>query len=108
MQGKPIVERALVQAPTVVSTAQTLKSRLAEWTDWDVAGYHLGAALGMLPEWPDNDVWPADKKWIFWSSNPTGDVLSEMLRSMVRLGFLELDEEEHRLRYNQHFDCTLP
>lgn len=72
-----------------------LKERLLDWTDFDVAGYQLGVVLGLLPEWPKGEAW-GPHKWVFWSANPLGDALYEMLRSLVTLGVLERSGEAFR------------
>jgi len=72
-----------------------LRDRLAEWTDFDVAGYHLGVVLGLLPEWPEGEAW-GDHKWVFWSANPLGDALYMMLRNLTSLGILEHNGDAFR------------
>jgi hypothetical protein len=72
-----------------------LRTRLATWTDFDVAAYHLGVVLGLLPEWPEATAW-GEHKWVFWSANPLGDTLYMILRTLTSLGVLEHDGEAFR------------
>ena len=65
-------------APLPPHLVGALKERLIDWTDFDVAGYQLGVVLGLLPEWPKGEAW-GEHKWVFWSANPLGDALYEML-----------------------------
>lgn len=54
-----------------------LKERLAGWTDWDGAAYHLGACLGFWPDFgapPSHDPWHG-VKGIMWSNNLLGNAL---------------------------------
>ena len=63
-----------------------LKERLKEWTDFDVALYGLGVVIGIFEKdtWFDNN-----QKWIFWSNNPLGNTLHEILGKLVSTGILE-------------------
>jgi hypothetical protein len=53
----------------------TLKQTLADWTDLDVAAYHLAICLGLMQfELPF-----AKAKHVFWTNHPIGTLLVEML-----------------------------
>jgi hypothetical protein len=85
---------------------KTLRERLADWHDFDGAAYELGVVLGLFPEFgqePGQDPWHGTKG-IFWSANPLGDVLNEMLHKLVEVGMLDFDDE--RFRWNP--TCTVP
>lgn len=87
-------------------TLMTLRDRLADWTDFDGAAYELGVVLGLFPKefGVDGDLWHGTKG-IFWSANPLGDALSEVLESLCRAGVLEKDED-HRYRWNSAYEVS--
>lgn len=86
--------------------SQTLRSNLAEWTDADVASYFVAVALGIAPD-PGSkwDSW-GGKKWIFWSADPLGEALYQILEMLTERGVLEKDDKETRFRWNPSFDWT--
>lgn len=81
---------------------ETLKVRLSDWTDWDIAEYQLGIVLGIFPEWPKNTPWRGDKG-VIWSANPIGDMLYQTLRGLVAIDLLQFDDGEHRYRANPDY-----
>lgn len=82
-------------------TSPTLRANLADWTDFDFAAYHGATALGVAPK--SEHAW-GGKKWMFWSDNPMGRGLYEVLEMLTKCGVLEYDEEEVRYRWNPAFD----
>jgi hypothetical protein len=64
-----------------------------EWQDFDGAQYELGRALGLFKDQTFQEV-----KHVFWTSNPVGDCLSDMLICMAEAGLLERDADEMRFR----------
>lgn len=48
---------------------KTLAERLKDWTDWDVAEYHLGVVFGLFPEWTGSwgDEATAPYKGVIWN-----------------------------------------
>lgn len=88
----------------------SLQERLAGWTDWDLAMYHLGACLGFWPEFgaPGDATGPFDPwhgvKGVMWSANPLGDAISYFLGALVLEGCLERkDEHNIELRWNPNY-----
>lgn len=79
---------------------QTLKELLEDWTDADVAAFHLARCLGVMG--PDVPAM-ASAKHVFWSSNSVGDTLYQMLQLLVGTGVMEHDEEESRYRWSPAF-----
>lgn len=79
----------------------TLRERLHNWTDWDVAEYHLGAALGLWPEWDDvsgcDDPWHGFKG-VIWSNTPVGNLLHTTIRQLVDIGMLESKDDGEYVR----------
>jgi hypothetical protein len=88
----------------------SLQERLAGWTDWDGASYHLGACLGFWPEFgaPGDATGPFDPwhgvKGVIWSSNPLGNTLATFLEGLVKIGALERrDEPDIQFRWNPKY-----
>lgn len=81
------------------TSVASLQERLAGWTDWDGAMYHLGACLGFWPEFgaPGDATGPFDPwhgiKGVIWSTNPLGSALANFLEALVDEGCLERKEE---------------
>ena len=84
-----------------------LRPSLKTWTEIDVAAFHAGVALGIVPPLSDekNLYGFGDKKWIFWTENPLGSMLFDLLETMVTLNILEKHEgDDHLYRWNATFD----
>ena len=64
---------------------RSLRETLADWTDWDGAGYALGVCLGLMPPAPGF----GRAKHVFWSSHPVGEALYRALDILVGVGILE-------------------
>ena len=78
----------------------TLRDGLTEWTDWDVAGFSLAVCLGLMPA---QEGWGLTKP-VFWSDNPIGNVLYQILDELVAIEVLERREEPDRqYRWNPRF-----
>jgi hypothetical protein len=82
---------------------RTLRERLRDWQDCDVAEYELGVTLGLWPEWgggpPEEDPWHGHKG-VFWAANPLGTMLHETLVGLAKLGMLESREAGLEFRWN--------
>jgi hypothetical protein len=76
-----------------------LKERLSEWQDFDVAGFFLGKALGVIPA--ERSWWRS--KALFWG-DPVGTRLIKVLNLLVDSGFLERDDDEAKYRWAPDFD----
>lgn len=87
------------------STA-SLKERLADWVDWDIACYQVGACLGFWPEFGapyNHDSWHG-AKCVIWSANPLGDALSSLIFALSEEGCLERrDEPDIQYRWNPNY-----
>ena len=66
----------------------SLADDLADWTDWDVAAYALGRALGLFREADFLGV-----KQVFWTDNHLGVGLHDALLALVSAGVLDRREE---------------
>ena len=62
-----------------------LRERLRDWEDYDVAGFYLGKALGVIP--PEDSF--GEAKHLFWAASEDGMKLIDMVRFLVDRGFLE-------------------
>lgn len=76
--------------------AAPIRETLREWEDWDVAEYKLGICLGMFPPEDGQFVNFRRHKHLWWSTNPVGDALHDILKRLVTVGVLEFDEDERR------------
>ncbi|WP_432016572.1 hypothetical protein [Streptomyces hydrogenans] len=66
-----------------------LSEGLAGWTDWDGAAFVAGRSLGIFEE----SVTFTQVKPVFWTDNPLGNALHEVLLQLVAAGVLERREE---------------
>lgn len=63
---------------------------LAEWTDFDQAGYRLGTFLGAIPA----DRGFGSMKGHFWIDGfPLGIMVDEILESMVKAGVVQKNDD---------------
>ena len=79
---------------------------MADWEKFDVAAYHLGVVLGIFPELDfKNDTW-ANSKHIFWSNNPLGESLHDILQEIVHIKMLEYDDGNPAYRWDVNFKIS--
>ena len=79
----------------------TLGEELADWRDFDVAGYLLARALGVIPA---EVQFHSDAKHVFWSDNPIGTAMYRTLDQLVEAGVLEKrNEPDIQYRWNPSF-----
>ena len=84
----------------------SLRHTLKDWTEIDVTAFHAGVALGIIPPLSDEkEIYNfGGKKWIFWTENPLGTLLFELLENLVSLNILEKHENDDQLfRWNSSF-----
>ena len=62
---------------------------LADWTDWDLAAYHLGRCVGVFR---DGDF-ATKHKGVFWTDSALGNGLHEALLALNQAGLLLRREE---------------
>ena len=81
---------------------ETLKEALSEWCEVDSAMWALAILLGLMT--PETD-YQGSAKHVFWSNNPTGNMLSDFLTRLVELGVLEYrdTEADYEYRWNPSF-----
>jgi hypothetical protein len=72
-----------------------LQDYFDEWLDFDAAAFRLGCVLGIF----DSDSRMTDHKRVFWSANPLGEALQEVLLALVTAGVLEMREGEMQFRW---------
>jgi hypothetical protein len=83
----------------------TLKELLVEWLDFDGAAHAVGQCLGLWGEYGaphDKDPWRGTKH-IFWSRNPLGEALHNLLLGLVEDGMLEISEDGLKFRWNSKY-----
>ncbi|MCX5335948.1 hypothetical protein [Streptomyces sp. NBC_00140] len=66
-----------------------LSESMAGWTDWDGAAFMVGRSLGIFGR---SETF-TQVKWVFWTDNPVGNALHEVLLQLVAAGVLERREE---------------
>ena len=82
-----------------------LRETLADWTDWDMAAFCLGRTLGLYER--QNDWWRM--KGTFWTENPMGSTLHDMLLALAKAGVLEERREpDQQFRFNRAGGVRLP
>jgi hypothetical protein len=81
--------------------ALSLKELLREWEDQDTAAFQVGVTLGILP--PDDPGHNTFRRFkgLLWSNNPVGNFLYHSLDELVRLGFIEHDDNEMKYRWRE-------
>lgn len=90
-------------------SSSPLKIRLANWHDWDGAAYELGVCLGI---WGDYGAPLSEDPWhglkhIFWTDNPLGNSLYNMLMNLVESGVLECKEDNLCFRWNPNYKIDM-
>jgi hypothetical protein len=87
----------------------SLAERLKDWTEWDLAMWHVAVVLGL---WDDDgnppgpghkegeytDAWKGHKGTI-WSTNPTSEAITRLMLLLVEHGFLEYDNDTTSYRW---------
>lgn len=81
---------------------ETFIARIKDWTDYDVAMHLLALQIGIVDE--DKGSFQSEYKWIYWSDNPYGNMLGDMLNKMIEVGVLLYDEEDQKVKYNPDFE----
>ena len=79
---------------------ETLKQKLKDWTDLDVAAYELAINLGIIS--PDVKF-ATDAKHVFWSKHIIGDRLYEFLFKLIDIKILEVAIDNEKVRWNAKF-----
>ena len=80
----------------------SLKEALNNWTDADLAAYHLALCLGLMT--PDIDF-ATRAKHVFWAANPIGHMLYQMLNELTQQTILQKrDEPDYQFRWNTNFN----
>lgn len=77
----------------------SLREHLADWTDFDGAQYALALLLGLMSDGTD---FATTAKHVFWTNNPTGNMLSITLACLVTLGALE-ENDNGQFRWNPEY-----
>ncbi|MDB6064684.1 MAG: hypothetical protein JWR26_892 [Pedosphaera sp.] len=81
----------------------SLKTELAEWQDYDRAGYVLACVIGIIPHEDGKYIPITSVKYMFWSANELGEELVRILQQLARVGVLQDDSEEQKFRWNPNF-----
>src|SRR5689334_453077 len=74
---------------------------MSDWTDWDVAHFAIGRAIGVF----DRDYGEiANIAEVFYTSNPIGESLLKIADELVKVGYLEHDPDRQKYRLKRGFD----
>tara|TARA_Y100000310_G_scaffold130972_1_gene130192 strand:- start:28524 stop:28886 length:363 start_codon:yes stop_codon:yes gene_type:complete len=76
---------------------KTIREQFDDWVDFDVAAFIMGATIGLFEE--DSFI---KNKGIFWTSNPTGDILFDMLEHLVANDML-IKNDDMKFKWNDKF-----
>lgn len=80
----------------------SLRDHLADWTDWDGAGYALGLSLGLF----EGLNFQTGAKHVFRTDNALGEGLHDALLALARAGVLERREDpDEEFRWNPGQEC---
>ena len=79
-----------------------LRLMLSEWTDADIAEYHIAVALGLF-DVGTKVTFAGKYKWLFETRNRCSDMISSMLKGLTDMGVLEHDEEGMTYRWNPEY-----
>lgn len=79
-----------------------LKELLAEWEDYDIAQYYLACSLGIMNYDQDFSKEYKKVKGVFWINNKVGNMLYNILESMVEGELLETNDDG-MFRWNKSF-----
>jgi hypothetical protein len=81
---------------------KTLREYLTDFVDWDGASFYLGVTLGL---WSEDSF--MKNKGVFWSNNPVGKMLHELLQALVETNVLErIEEPDTRYRWKGVVDVS--
>jgi hypothetical protein len=80
---------------------ETLKTKLEDWTDWDIAMFSLAQCLGLMSKTVRFNL---EAKHVFWTDNPVGKMLYDMLQKLVDTDILlARDEPDKQYKWNPNF-----
>ena len=75
----------------------TLKDMLSDWHDWDGAEFAVAVSLGIMEDGYESYQ---KNKGTFWTANPLGDSLYQILQELVKMGLVEKrDEPDDQYRW---------
>ncbi|MEU1410678.1 hypothetical protein [Streptomyces sp. NPDC005731] len=94
--GVRTVGSAMIQEEGGAMVTDALPGVLADWTDYDAAGFELGKILGVFPA---NATFGGVKRMFWVDGYPLGEMLVDLLDRMVEAGVL-LRNEDLQYRWN--------
>jgi hypothetical protein len=80
---------------------KTLKDRLIDWTDDDVAAFSLAVVLGLVAD--GQDSFARVNKHLFWTDNVLLHTLTILLKKLVGSGILRKNTND-QYKWNELYD----
>jgi len=77
------------------NSQMTFFDHVSEWTDWDVAAFYLGKAIGIFG---DEENFHNDAKKVLWSDSPVSEFLYGTLTRLASGGII-LERNEPDIQY---------
>ncbi|UBB89942.1 hypothetical protein J4771_00905 [Candidatus Kaistella beijingensis] len=77
---------------------QRLIERMKDWTDVDIAMHEIALCLELIPE----DNFPKYKS-IYWSHSDKSELLSNLLKDLSKISFLNMNEDDYTFKINPNF-----
>ena len=79
-----------------------IRKLFADWVEPEDAHYYLACLLGIMGHDESQEAWMRVNS-VFYTNNPVGNCLFDMLRQAVAGGMLETNDDE-QFRWNKSFD----
>jgi hypothetical protein len=83
----------------------SLKHYLKDWRDIDNLQYEIALRLGVISI---DQSFQTDVKWVFWTDNPLGNMLYDIISSLEESGFIEQNDIlQYRWKGNNHVTTSI-
>lgn len=83
----------------------SVKQYLKDWRDLDHLQYEIALRLGVISI---DQSFQTDVKWVFWTDNPLGNMLYDMIRALEENGFIEQNDQlQYRWKGNNEVTASI-
>ena len=76
-----------------------IADKLNEWTDLDIAMHEFAIQIGIIKE-EDNSF--TKWKWVYWTQNKYSVFLNRLLKDLIDLQVLEINNDGEKVRFNKN------